>query len=317
MPGQLPLLPRQPWSFTREHAHRLADRDFPEREEIIQTTERIRVRENMGLPWRSSGLELMPLALAAREAGERLVDEYVVAELPRARRAVAAVLREAGLLRRRSGSWLAQAGYQLDRWRKVSWEHCLSWAGDAKPLCDCCREWARRLAKRPGPCDRCGRVWPLKDGKCRFCHQVLHDHIGGGHIVEQLWFGGSTPGLRTRRPGGRVHGPRHHAALRPVEGTAEDCGLSPVLLSSSQTVPFPPSPRDWPRLKHINGPCQLELFPAPPRDWTRVQDKELPELCPLAAELVEEFRQYATARRWTVIIRANHLRSGREVRTAG
>jgi hypothetical protein len=161
--GQLALLPRLPRTFTREHAQRITDRSFPETAEVLDAVERIRERRGLSTGWRFSVMEMMMLALASREAGERLVDEYVIAELPRMRPAVASVLKEAGLLRRRLGSGLAQSAYQREWRHMVSCEHCLAWAGDAKPLCDCCREWARHPGRTTSPCERCGRAWPLKE----------------------------------------------------------------------------------------------------------------------------------------------------------
>ncbi|GAB2462372.1 hypothetical protein GCM10027162_66370 [Streptomyces incanus] len=44
-----------------------------------------------------------------------------------------------------------------------------------------------------------------KDGKCRFCHQVLYEHLDDGPVAEQLWFGGYAPGLNNaRKAPGRV-----------------------------------------------------------------------------------------------------------------
>ncbi|MEV8554433.1 hypothetical protein AB0L04_32065 [Streptomyces glaucescens] len=162
--GQLSLLPRLPRTFTRQHGYRIAARDFPEWADVLQAVERVRVRRDLSAGWSESVVQMMRLALASREASEQLVDEYVVAELPRMRPAVAEVLRKAGLLRRRLGSGLAQNGYRRERRRMVSCEHCLAWSGDARPLCDSCREWARQPGRAIGPCLRCGGTWPLKDG---------------------------------------------------------------------------------------------------------------------------------------------------------
>ncbi|MEU9503177.1 hypothetical protein [Streptomyces sp. NPDC048196] len=98
--GQLPLLPRLPRTFTRQHGYRLAARDFPEWADVLQAVERVRVRRGLSAGWCESVVQMMRLALASREASEQLVDDYVVAELPRMRPAVAEVLREARLLRR-------------------------------------------------------------------------------------------------------------------------------------------------------------------------------------------------------------------------
>lgn len=292
--GQLALLPRLPRAFAREHAQRIADRDFPEMTDVLRVADRIRDRRGLSAGWRFSVMEMMILALASREADEHLVDEFVIAELPRMRPAVASVLKEAGLLRRRLGSGLAQADYQRE-WRlMVSCEHCLAWAGDAKPLCDCCREWARHPDRTVGLCDRCGRTWPLKDGKCRFCHQVLHEHIEEGPAVEQLWFGGYAPGLNTARPGDYDRGKgRRHAMLRQEKSARWDRrGLSPMLA----------------------GPGQLELFaawapgPVPVRDWARLRNTGLPALTPQATQLIEEFREFAKEQQWTIMTRAINLR---------
>lgn len=307
IPGQLPLFPRQPRTFTREHALRIAGRDFPEGVRVREAAERLRTREHQTPDWRSRVLEMVPLALASREAGELLVDEPIVAELPRQRAAVAAVLREAGLLRPHLGSGLAQTGYQRDLSHKVSCAHCLAWAGDAMSLCDCCREWARDLDKRPGPCDRCGRTWPLKDGECRFCLQVQHDHSGDGPVIEQLWFNGFAPGLRTRRPGARVRTPGlQHPGAREAGGEPQR-GLTPVPPIDTQPALFAMPDPAW--LKHVSGPRQSALFPQPPRDWLRVRDREPPALHPAASELVTEFKRYAISQQWSLCARDTHLRT--------
>ncbi len=96
----------------------------------------------------------------------------------------------------------------------VSCEHCLAWSGDAEPLCDSCREWARQPDRESGPCLRCGRAWPLKDGQCRFCHLVLNEGVGDSPAVEQLWFGaGLGHGLYTKQPGDYSQGSRKSRAL--------------------------------------------------------------------------------------------------------
>lgn len=304
--GQLPLNFRQPRNFTREHAHRIAGRDFPETTRVREAAERIRAREDRGPDWCSGVLLLARLALAAREPGEVLVDERTVAELPRPRAAVAAVLREAGLLRTRLGSGLAQAGYQPDLRRKISCAHCLAWAGDAKRLCDCCREWGRDPDRTSAPCGRCRRTWPLKEGMCRFCHQVLHDHTGEGPVVEQLWFNGFAPGLRTRRPGARVRTPRQP---RLQASTGRDHARPAELPSPSQPALFPQPPRDWLQPNGLKGAGHPELFPQPPRDWNRVRDLKPPDLCPEADELVEEFKQYTADQQWTLAAYNSHVRT--------
>lgn len=237
-------------------------------------------------------MEMVVLALASREAGDLLVDEYVIVELPRMRRPVASVLKEAGLLQRRLGSGLAQAGYQRPPQPAVSCGHCLAWAGDAKPLCDCCREWARRRSGTTAPCDRCSRTWPLKDGRCRFCHQVLFEHLGDGPVVEQLWFGGYAPGLNNARPGdyGRDTG-RRDVRLRKKAALSDAQRPSEMLIS----------------------PGQLELFPTLVSDhgrrWGRLKDTPLPSLTPQAAQLVEDFRRFAKEQHRTTMIRAVNLRT--------
>jgi hypothetical protein len=185
------------------------------------------------------------LALASREAGERLVDEYVIAELPRMRPAVASVLKEAGLLRPRLGSGLAQSAYQREWRHMVSCEHCLAWAGDAKPLCDCCREWARHPGRTTSPCERCGRTWPLKDGKCRFCHQVLYEHLGDGPAVEQLWLGGYAPASTMPGPAttaatrAAVPSFGERRSPRRIPASAPRCSSAPDNWNSSRSLPRP------------------------------------------------------------------------------
>ncbi|MFF3193787.1 hypothetical protein [Streptomyces misionensis] len=292
--GQLALLPRLPRAFTREHAQRIADRSFPEMAEVLDAVERIRERRGLSTGWRFSVMEVMMLALASREAGERLVDEYVIAELPRMRPAVASALKEAGLLRRRLGSGLAQSAYQREWRRLTSCEHCLAWAGDAKPLCDCCREWARHPSRTTAPCERCGRTWPLKDGKCRFCHQVLYEHLGDGPAVEQLWFGGYAPGLNNARPGdyGRDKGRR--SVLRREKIAQENPRVDSAMLVS---------------------PGQVELFSTSAsasthiRQWARLKHMRLPTLTPQASQLVVEFRTFAKEQQWTDMTRAVNLRT--------
>jgi DNA-binding Xre family transcriptional regulator len=280
--GQLPLLPRLPRTFTRQHGYRIAARDFPEWADVLQAVERVRVRRDLSAGWSESVVQMMRLALASREASEQLVDEYVVAELPRMRPAVAEVLREAGLLRRRLGSGLAQNGYRRERRRMVSCEHCLAWSGDARPLCDSCREWARQSDRESGPCLRCGRTWPLKDGQCRFCHLVLNEHVGDGPAVEQLWFGANLGhGLYTKQPGDYSQGSRksrrRELERREKQTRQADRRLSP----------------------HLIDPHQLELFPPPARVWKRAQYIQLPTMTPEAEQLVADFWQFTADQHWT------------------
>jgi hypothetical protein len=284
--GQLPLLPRLTRAFTRQHGYRIAARDFPEWAQVLQAVERVRVRRDLSAGWSESVVQMLRLALASREASEQLVDEYVVAELPRMKPAVAEVLREAGLLRRRLGSGLAQNGYRRERRRMVSCEHCLVWGGDARPLCDSCREWARQPDRKSGPCLRCDRVWPLKDGQCRFCHLVLNEHVGDGPVVEQLWFGaGLGHGLYTKQPGDYSQGSRksrrRELERREKQARQADRRLSP----------------------HLINPHQIELFPSPARDWKRVQHTQLPMMTPEAEQLVVEFWQFTADQHWTIASR--------------
>jgi hypothetical protein len=281
--GQLPLLPRLPRTFTRQHGYRIAARDFPEWANVLQAVERVRGRRDLSAGWSESVVQMMRLALASREASEQLVDEYVVAELPRMRPAVAEVLREAGLLRRRLGSGLAQNGYRRERRRMVSCEHCRAWSGDARPLCDSCREWARQPDRASGPCLRCGRTWPLKNGQCRFCHLVMNEHVGDGPAVEQLWFGaGLGHGLYTKQPGDYSQGSRksrrRELERREKQTRQADRRLSP----------------------HLINPHQLELFPPPARVWKRAQHTQLPTMTPKAEQLVAEFWQFTADQHWTI-----------------
>ncbi|MFC9132029.1 hypothetical protein ACFT4A_35065 [Streptomyces sp. NPDC057099] len=71
--------------------------------DVLLAADRIRDRRGLDQGWRFSVMEMVVPALASRETGDLLVDECVLVELPRMRRAVASVLQEAGLLRRGLG----------------------------------------------------------------------------------------------------------------------------------------------------------------------------------------------------------------------
>ncbi|MER5843458.1 hypothetical protein ABT099_24810 [Streptomyces prasinus] len=81
-------MPRLPRTFTRQHGYQIDARDFPEWADVLQAVERVGVRRDLSAGWSESVVQMMRLALASREASEQLVDEYVVAELPRMRPAV-------------------------------------------------------------------------------------------------------------------------------------------------------------------------------------------------------------------------------------
>lgn len=286
-PGQLVLL-RIPRAFTIEDAQRIRGRHIPELDSIRPVIDQMRTDRRRSEAWTRLMIDMVRLALAAREPAEHLVGEEDIDVLPSQRGALIEVFRRAGLLRRRTvpgATRLPPRPRAALRQRMAprgvpqrSCELCLSWSGGNARICAACKEWRRR--NPAGRCRRCGDTLPVRDHLCRFCHQVLAEHSAGDTPVDQLWFGGALAvQLRDRRPGGRYG---TNDRRRTLERTTASAREPAPLLS-----------------QHLVEPDQLVLVPDLRRDWTRVDFTELPALTPTAQRLLDEFTEIGRTERWT------------------
>lgn len=154
--------------------------------------------------------------------------------------------------------------------------HCLAWANDQLTLCHGCRGW-RQLHPDVSECERCQRLLPLKQGKCRYCTLLLKEtevDVSGIALVggDQLWFGRELALRKSDRylSGARTSG-RFKAKARRDRAAAR--------------AKRPTSP-------HCIDPAQLQLFPTPPRDWGRLNPQDDYALTPKANLLLRDLSDY-------------------------
>ncbi|MET9382966.1 hypothetical protein ABZY09_18315 [Streptomyces sp. NPDC002928] len=231
---------------------------------------------NLGDAWKRLALHMARLALAGRDADQRLVREQDIAQLPELRGPMVELLRRTGLLRRRPNRWHLALH---PRPAAVSCEHCLSWSGTASKLCSACKNWRR--FNGTGECRRCHRVLPLSLGRCRRCRVVeLEQTLADGPVPDQLWFGGE------------------------IDIYANKTGRDLKTARRRQARQARAARRYW--SEHLIDPAQLELFPAPERNWTAIRDPGLLNISREAQEIVDEL---ARAQSWTDATRKQSLRT--------
>ncbi|MCQ1579269.1 tyrosine-type recombinase/integrase [Streptomyces parvus] len=284
VPGQLGLFAPCPRSFTREHGTRIRGRTPVEWPIVLAELKAIAAERGVGETWLVHTGDGARLALASRPPTERLVSPEALVDLPQMRPTVQLVLQRAGLLARPRprlvpGWWSKGRGSCRD---------CLAWTNGNDQRCRDCQMWGHTHAD--GPCHRCGRGLPLRDGHCRRCLLLLAeteydlDHIAleGG---DQLWFGGPyAPHLKTttNRAGEQtgLYGRRRLQTKRRIA------------VQTSRATAHTVS-------EHLAIPGQLLLFHAL-RDWSRLDGRPLPALTPNAEALLADFTSHIRARGWTL-----------------
>ncbi|WP_158711376.1 hypothetical protein [Streptomyces sp. NRRL S-1824] len=262
-----------------DHAHRIADRAFVELPALSAAVTQMASERHLSDAWEKLALHMTRLALASREAGQTLVREQDIAQLPELRGPLVELFRRAGLLRRRPNRWHLALHPHLPA---VSCGHCLSWSGTTSKLCSACKNWQR--FNEQGECRRCHRILPLSLGRCRRCRVVqLEQTLARAPVPDQLWFGGEID-IYANKTGRDLNTARRHQAQQARAAH-----------------------RYWP--EHLIDPAQLELFPVPERDWKKLQDPGLLKISPAAQAIVGELDQLARAQSWTSATRKKSLRT--------
>ncbi|MFH9968365.1 hypothetical protein ACH4PR_44895 [Streptomyces mirabilis] len=262
-----------------DHAHRIADRAFPELPTIAAAVAQMAAERNLSEGWKRLGLHMARLALASREADQQLVREQDIAQLPELRGPMVELFQHTELLRRRPNRWHLALHPHLPA---VSCQHCLSWSGTASRVCSACKNW-RRFAGT-GECRRCRRVLPVSLGRCRRCRVVqLEQTLVDAPVPDQLWFGGEID-IYANKTGRDLNTARERQARQSRAAR-----------------------RYW--SEHLIDPAQLELFPVPKRSWKTVQDPGLLKISPAAQAIVDELDQLARAQSWTSATRKKSLRT--------
>lgn len=222
----------------------------------------------------------LALALAAAE-GKTLVDDAVLACMPRFAGAAAEALRRSGLLDPDCELRPAPRGPTVVAGREPrSCALCGAFGGTAE-MCAACRVWALSRPDSAGVCGRCQHpALAIRDGWCRTCLLHVQEQGIDAHGTDwcQLWLADSAVGLSER----------------------------PIQLSWRRTDP--PSPTDRKAIAartsvglspHLLVPGQGELFTVR-RDWVNAR-AALENYClsPAAASMLDRFKRHGQEHGWS------------------
>ncbi|MFJ9005597.1 hypothetical protein [Streptomyces canus] len=255
--GQVALFPA-PYRLLERHAVAIRSRFQDDLIQLKPLVGQVQSEHCLGRAWRVSAMNMLALALAARdEAGQDVVDAAILDALPHRPVGVTRVLNKVGWLAPgldREVVLLPHAQRARPQSQPRSCDHCLSWGRNQ--ICDACRNWRRIYADRRGCCGRCGAgPLPLRNGRCRDCTR------------QRLRLGPDTDASTWRQL--RFAGPSlaNGSAVRR-ELRADRPELSPPAVLDSQATIFEIE-RDWRPLAGALLPAPLPPVKALPADFAR------------------------------------------------